>query len=227
MKLQNTKKQTIAIAVKSSVILVVAVAIYVAASMFQSSIEEKKASVESSNNQLQTDMANMLSKIENVDSSEKKYATFIAQRANQNFIIENEKVRDVLQNLISRYRLKLDGKLEYSAEKKLDAPELAALERPVLVREDAKLKFSAISDVQVFSFAKDLVEQLPGIVSFKRVKITRKGELDAATLTKLSAGQIEYLVDAEIVFDWYGLEPAQPPKDTNTASLPQATGGTP
>lgn len=221
MKLQNAKKQTIAIAIKATLAVGGCIIIYIVASMLQSAMEEKKASVETAYNQLQAEMADMHSKIENADVSEQKFASFITHRNNQNFTIKNEKVRDVLQKLISRYRLKLDGKLEYSAEKKVDAPEFATFSSAMIVREDTILKFSAISDVQAFSFMKDLVEQLPGIISFKRVKITRKGELDAAALAKLSTGQIEYLADAEIVFDWYGLAPVPTEKDANTSSLPK------
>lgn len=223
MKLQEIKKQTTKIFIKSGAIVLASVVLYFAVSAWQSQVAEQQKHTEATRNQLQSDIATLKSKLENADASERNYALFISGRKSQELQIENDKVREVLQALINRYRLKVDGKLEYSAEKKVEHPELAALSRPIVLRQDVKLKFSAISDVQVFSFAKDLVEQLPGIIHYTKVLIQRKGELDTATFALLATGQLAYLVEAELTFDWYGLAPDES-KDVNNAS---ATPGAP
>ena len=219
MKLQDERKSLAVESVKMLVVVGVFVAIYIGVSAWASSAEQSKTESANLAAQQQSEIATLRSKIDSSGSSQKLFATVVEDRKNEQFEIDNEKVRDVLQDLVKRYRLSVSDKLEYSAEKDFKHPELATVTIPIIVRQEARLKFSAISDLHAYAFMQALSRELPGVVRYTQFKLMRKAPLDAEAVTQLAAGKSVYTVDVELAFDWFGFKPVDAPV---TAPAPAA-----
>lgn len=167
-----------------------------------------KTEVEGRSGQQQGEINTLRSKIDNADSSQKTYAKIVEKRGNDNFVVDNDKVRETLESLIARHRVSIEGKFEYSPEEKLALPELANLTTGFTIRRDATLKFEAISDIHVYSFLNALANKLPGVVNFKSLIVKREKPLNSVALSQLSLGKEAYLVQASVIFDWYAVVPA-------------------
>lgn len=217
-KLQAERKRLIVGGIKVAIGVGVCVGAYVGASMWSSSALQGKTDAESRVSQQRAEIANLNTKINTAESSQKVYVQVVDARKNENFSIQNEQVRDVLQKLIRQYRLSVRDKLEYSAERKV-TPSGLTISTPMVVRQDTRLSVSAISDLHVYGFVQALSQELPGIIRFTKFKVTRKGPIDENMLQQLALGKAVYTVDAEMTFDWYGFNDAPVPQAGN-APLP-------
>lgn len=232
MKLESERKKLILDAVKMAVVIGIAGGIYFATSMWAGSVDKEKQTISGQASQQQSEIGAMHSKIDNSGTSKKLYTSVVEERGNEDFEIDTDKVRDVLQELVKQHRISLSDKLEYSAEHELKHPELTALTTPVFVRQDAKLRFSAISDLHVYAFIDGLARKLPGVIRITQFKLTRKAPLDTDTIAQLAEGKQVNTVDAELTFDWFGFKPVpekQEPAaaENNAPAAPPAMGATP
>lgn len=207
MKMQQQQIRTLISAGAAIGVAVVFVGIYLGVSSWANGAVSGKSELQSRSGQQQAEISNLRSKIDNADSSQKSYAEIVEQRGNDRFRIDNESVRQVLERLIVTYRISIDGKLEYSPDEKVEIPSLANATNSFIVRKDALLRFKAISDLHAYSFVNALAKEMPGVIQYKSFKINKTGELDSDALSKLSLGQEVALVDVEILFNWYGMQP--------------------
>lgn len=226
MKLQTERKKIVVEGIKIAGGVGVCLFLYIAASAWASSAENGKTQAVAQSSQQTAEIATLRSKIDNSGSAQKIYADIVEERKNENFEIDNDKVRTVLQDLIVLHRLSINDKLEYSSDKEFKHPELTTVTTPMIVRQDAKLRFMAISDLQVYAFMRSLSHELPGIVRFTKFKLTRKAPFDNTVLTQITSGQAPQMVEAEIAFDWFAFKPEKEEKDAAASpSAPPATGG--
>lgn len=220
MKLEVLRKKLIKDSLKVFGAVAACVALYVAVSTWSSSAVQGKNEVDGRSAQQQGEIASLRDKIENSGSSQKLYAELSEERQNENFTIHNEQVREVLQELVKRYRLGIKDKLEYSAEQEFRHPELTTMTTPMIVRQETKLNFSAISDIHAYGFIRALSRELPGVVRFTRLKFTRKAVLDKSVLDQLAQGQTVYTVEVEMAFDWFGFKEEEK-ADAEAAPAPE------
>lgn len=219
-KLQAERKKLIVDGIKIAIAVGGCIAVYVGASMWSASVLQGKTDAENKVSQQRAEIANLNTKIDTAESSQKVYVQVVDARKNEDFSIQNEQVREVLQKLIKQYRLSVRDKLEYSAERKV-TPSGLTISTPMVVRQDTKLSVSAISDLHVYGFVQALSQELPGIIRFTKFKVTRKDPMDEAVLQQLALGKTIYTVDAEMTFDWYGFNPAP---QADNAPLPGSGG---
>lgn len=204
MKIQNERNRLIKEVVKFTAIAGVCLAVYLGASMWASSVEQSKTQNTARTAQLQTEITNLRTKVDSSGSAQKIYTGLVESRGNEDFEIDNEKVRAVLQELVKRHRISISDKLEYSAERDFKHPELTTVTTPIKVRQEAKLRFAAISDLHVYAFMQSLSRELPGIIKFTQFKITRKVMVDEDAIAQLALGRTINTVEAEVTFDWFG-----------------------
>lgn len=216
-KLLTERKRLIADGVKAAIGVGICIGVYAGASMWSSSALQGKTTVENQVAQQRAEIANLNTKINNAESSQKIYVRVQESRKNENFSIDNEQVREVLQKLIKQYRLSVRDKLEYSAERKV-TPSGIEFTTPMVVRQDTKLSVSAISDLHVYGFVQALSQELPGIIRFTKFKVIRKNPLNDAALAQLALGKAVYTVEAEMSFDWYGFNSAPTAPEGNAPS---------
>lgn len=206
MKIQNERNRLIKEVIKLTVGVGVCLAIYLGASSWASSVEQSKTENTSRTAQLQTEITNLRTKVDSSGSAQKIYTGLVESRGNEDFEIDNEKVRAILQELVKRHRISISDKLEYSAEREFKHPELTTVTTPIKVRQEAKLRFAAISDLHVYAFMQSLSRELPGIIKFTQFKITRKVMVDEDAITQLALGRTINTVEAEVAFDWFGFD---------------------
>ncbi len=206
MKLEEERKKLIIEIVKLIGGICVFVALYIGASAWQSGAVQVKTDALSKSSQLQAEISGLRSKIDSSGASQKIYANLVEERGNSNFVIENEKVRDVLQELVKRHRITVSDKLEYSAERDFKDPALSTVAMPITVRQEAKLKFAAISDVHAYAFLQSLSHELPGTIKYRQFKLSRKFDLDDELITQLALGRTINTVEVEVAFDWFGFK---------------------
>lgn len=210
MKLQSEQKALIVEGTKLLGVVGVCIALFVAAGAWKASMESSKAQEQGKAGQQTAEINTLRDKIKNSGASKELYASVVEARRNESFTIDNDKVRDVLQDLVKRHRLSVNDKLEYSAEKDFTNPALTSLTTPITVRQEAKLKFAAISDLHAYSFIQALARELPGVVKYTRFKLTRKYPMDTELITQLAMGRAVYAVDVELTFDWFSIRNESP-----------------
>lgn len=81
------------------------------------------------------------------------------------------------------------------------------------------LKFSAMTDEQIFQFMNALLTRFPGYIKITRVVLTRQGEITDATLVAAGRGQFPDLVTGEMEFHWIGV------REVPEGTARQADGG--
>lgn len=205
MKLQSEQKALIVEGTKLLGVVGVCIALFVAAGAWKASMETSKTQEQGKAGQQTAEINTLRDKIKNSGASKELYASVVETRRNESFTIDNDKVRDVLQDLVKRHRLSVNDKLEYSAEKDFTSPSLTSLTTPITVRQEAKLKFAAISDLHAYSFIQALARELPGVVKYTHFKLTRKYPMDTELITQLATGRAVYAVDVELTFDWFSI----------------------
>lgn len=220
MKLQSERKKLAVEGAKLAAGVAVCVVLYVAASSWAGSAENGKNQATAQLSQQTSEIATLRAKIDNSGDAQKIYADVVEERKNEDFTIDNEKVRTVLQDLIILHRLSINDKLEYSSDKEFKHPELTTVTTPMIVRQDAKLRFQAISDLQVYAFMHSLSHKLPGIVRFTKFRLTRKSPFDNGVLVQIASGGAPHMVEAEIAFDWFAFKPEA---SDETEASPEAT----
>jgi hypothetical protein len=208
MKLNTERKKLVVEGVKLLTVVGAMLALYLSISGWAVLVEKDKLENTQKSAQQLEEIKTLRSKIENSGSAKKLYATVVEDRKNEHFEIDNDQVREVLQELVKRHRLTVNGKLEYSTEKEFKHPDLASVTTPMIVRRDAKLKVNAISDMQVYAFMHSLSRELSGVIRFTSFKLIRKAPMDTQAITQLALGRPVFTVDAEISFDWFGFKQA-------------------
>lgn len=67
------------------------------------------------------------------------------------------------------------------------------------------LKFSAMTDEQIFQFVNALLTRFPGYIKITRLTLTRQGDITDTTLLAAGRGQFPELVTGEMEFHWIGV----------------------
>ena len=137
---------------------------------------------------------------------------------NVDYTANNEGIKNWLRNAKNAYRFSNDFKLSITPEKPSDKTELNGLAYDVTMRPEMKIEFQAISDMHVFSFLKDFIKQAPGVVRIDSISLKRKGDMNNAVISQLTAGQAVFMVDASIKFSWIGITPKEAKPDTKGAA---------
>lgn len=219
MNLQALQRDLVKEAVRASGIVGGALALYLALSSWNSATFEEHMALQSRFGQEQAEIALLRTKVESAGTVGKSYGDLVTDRAGAGFEIDNARVRDVLQELVERYRLNLEGKLEYSAQQAYAPAAFQNLTNKFIVRRDARFVFTAITDQHVYSFLEALRRELPGIIRFTKFSLRRTAEADPTVIATLASGNPAYLVSAEVTFDWYGMVSAEAQNQSQEGAL--------
>ncbi len=92
-----------------------------------------------------------------------------------------------------------------------------------IISRDINLTFDALSDLHVFSFLKAIEKEMPGFLSYASVSVTRQRQLTRDALLEISEGKEPRIVNAEIVYNWQGIQK----KGKATDEAPAAGGPVP
>lgn len=72
-----------------------------------------------------------------------------------------------------------------------------------------KLKFSAMTDEQIYRFVEAITRSFPGYVKVIKFQLERKGEISDAVLLAAGRGQFPQLVEGTMEFYWIGVREVQ------------------
>jgi hypothetical protein len=125
--------------------------------------------------------------------------------------INRAKAEEILNNLRTKYRL-----TTFQATVAAEQPFVGEGydNRTVdLTQSDIKIDFNAMSDLHVFSFVKELKEQLPGYVRIYDFSIRRAEQLKPEHFAAMSKGETPALVNAKISMMWMGIRLHPKPKE--------------
>ncbi len=188
--------------------------LYFAASEFEAGGEKAKADAESTLARDKAQVANLKNQLTQSSTAEKQFVDISLEHENPDFEANNEAIKNWLRMAKTQYRFSNDFKLSITPEKPTDKTELSGLAYDVTIRPEMKLEFQAMSDMHVFSFIKDFVKQAPGVVRIDGLSLKRKGDMNNATLSQMNAGQLIFLVDANVKFSWIGISPKEGKAET-------------
>lgn len=189
--------------ITSLIIVLGAVGFYLFADNLEENTASELARMRTQLSFKQTEVNTISNQLENAKDGEAQFLEYLLSRENHNFFMNVEEVKKQLRKLQTEYVLSEDLKLTLSTEAELNDPAFRSLPHVISLRKDAKLTFSALSDLHVFSLLEALSSQLPGIIEFTRVTITKKKDLNASALARISTGAKADLIDAELQFNWY------------------------
>jgi hypothetical protein len=104
-----------------------------------------------------------------------------------------------LQHRLNNFSLQMSPQLRYGEED----PNAVGVE-PVF--REVRMTFSALSDVHVYAFVKNL-EKLLGYLHFTKITLTRTRPLSDDILREVSRGSTPSLINTEVAFLWMGIAP--------------------
>jgi hypothetical protein len=199
--------------------LVVALAAAYFASSYNSSVEQQKNDISNQSMGLQSEYQSLVAQQEKAKKSIELYQKLTEGRQGNDFELDRREVSRILAMLVDQFMI---SKLEVKISP-IENHEDPAFTRPTgkIISSTVSLTFSAPSDELVYGFIKRLSGQLNGYVNIKRLKLTRNGDITNQVLYGISRGERPALVNAEIDFDWLGLQRNAPPAD---GSAPPAEG---
>lgn len=156
----------------------------------------------------QTEVNTFTNQLENTKNAQAQFGKYLLTRSNDNFSVDVEAVKLLLNRLRDDLRLGKDLRLSLSNESTLNDSALQAVPHAVKVREATKLSLTAMTDLHMFTFIDAMLKEMPGIVQITGLKIMRKGDgLTARNLAIIGSGGRPDLAEGEVTFNWYDVQP--------------------
>lgn len=191
-------------------------------SLLETSINNKM-SADRTLGQDQSQVSTFSTQLDKSGIAEKRFLETQGNRTNLDYSSNTEALKTWLKAAIIQYRLSNSFKLSLTSEKSVENKELAGSNYETLEHPNMKVEFHAISDTHVFSFIEDLTHNAPGFFAIDGLTIKRLGDIDKNTIALMRSGAAPYLVDAQIRFNWIGLNEKQK-KDAAKTSAPAGAG---
>jgi hypothetical protein len=192
--------------------LIIAAAVLLGAGLLYMLVSDMQSTSDAELSRLQrqlsfkkTEFNTLANQIENAKEGEQQFLKYALTRNNEDFLMDVADVKRRLRYLQSVFDLSENLKLALSTERKLQSPAFRSLPHTISVRSGAKLSFSTLSDLHVFSLIQALQTELPGIIEFTRVQVFKRNKLNTSALARISTGNQPELVAAELQFNWYSL----------------------
>ncbi len=182
--------------------------------------EQRRTTAESARNSESSQITTLRSQIEQSGDAEKRFVDIEMNHNSADYSANTDVLKDWLREMKEQYRFSDSFKLTLALDKPSDKPEFANLNFDISVREPMKLEFGAISDMHVFSFLRQLEQDMPGMVKITKLEVKRKNDMNMNSFREMSTGSAVEYVDALVEFTWIGIEPK---KANDTA--PAAPGG--
>lgn len=190
--------------------LMVVCASVVLYTMLDSAAEEKAAELSRKRTDLsfkQTEVNTFTNQLENSKGAQAEFAKYLLTRNNQQFAVDVDSVKVLLNQLRDQLGLGQDLRLTLSSELPLNDSKLSALPHTILWREGTKLSITALTDLHIYTFVEALTRRLPGLMQITGLRVSRKGQgLDPRTLAMIGSGNRLDLAEAEVTFNWYNIQ---------------------
>jgi hypothetical protein len=194
--------------------------IYFAVEGYASSKLEATAAAESALNADKAKITGFETQIRNSGAAEERFLEIKRSRVNQNFTADTEATTNWLRAAKQQYRFSSGFKLTVPPEEPTKEADLKSMNYAITLRPETKMDFEAISDVHVFSFLDNFIQQTPGIIRIDKLEVKRKADLDATSISQMQGGFAPYLASATVEFTWISIGS----KDSKAAAS-GATGG--
>lgn len=156
----------------------------------------------------QTEVNTLTNQIENTKGAQVQFSKYVLTRKNTDFSANVDAAKILLSTLREQMNLGQDLRLTLNTDVPLNDPVFSNLPHKISMREATKINMTAATDMHIFSFAQALQAAMPGIIEILALKVTMKNSgIDNTTLTQISTGGNPALADAELVFNWYNIQP--------------------
>jgi len=206
-KAKRLQKKVVIQAVITAVVIGVGAGMVVGSGMLQEKALARKTAAEGSRNQLQGQLTTMQNQIAQSGDAEKQFLIINSRHASADYSANSDTLKEWLRAAKDQYRLGDGFKLTLALEQQSDKEDLSTLAYDVKLRNPVKLELDAMSDMHVFSFLDQMMQQAPGMVSITKFEMTRTQDMEAGAISQMQAGGTPLLVHAVIEFLWVGLEP--------------------
>lgn len=175
---------------------------------------ERQTQAEGGRNSDSSQVATMRNQLDKSGDAEKRFITIETDYPSGVYAADSDAMKDWLRNAKDRFRFGNNFKLTLALEKKSENSALATLNYDVMVREPMKLEFTAMSDMHVFSFIKELTTLTPGFIRITSLEMTRSNDMTINSFRQLRAGLNPEFVTVKLEFTWVGVQPKAPEAGT-------------
>jgi hypothetical protein len=136
---------------------------------------------------------------------------------NGDFVLDLQKARKNLnalrlQHRLNNFSIQMSQQVRYGQE---DANTVGV--EPVF--REVRISFSALSDVHIYAFIKNL-EKMLGYIHFTKINLIRTRPLSDDTLREVSRGSTPSLISAELAFLWMGIAKKSANTEANQNAAP-------
>lgn len=221
-KAKQMQKKLVKLAAIVGGILVFSLALMLFTGSLASDAMQRRSTAESARNSESSQISTIRSQIEKSGEAEKRFVEIALNHSSPDYSANTDALKDWLREMKEKYRLGDNFKLTLALDKPSDKPEFSNLNFTVTVREPMKLEFGAISDMHVFSFVRQLEQDMPGMLKITKFEMKRNSDLGANSFRELAAGATPQYVEAIIEFTWIGVEPKSADKQN---AAPATAGG--
>lgn len=204
IKAQALKKELIRLAIVAAVAVSVSGAVAYGIYTWSSGLQAEAQSAKNKLNQAQGDVRGREEKNREATEFLELYRKITGDSETEKISeLNREKAENWIQQTALEYNIiKLEGAVD----------PIAPIENPEFrkktfegITSKITLKFSAMTDEQIFQFMNALLTRFPGYIKMTRVDLTRQGEITDATLVAAGRGQFPDLVTGEMEFHWIGV----------------------
>lgn len=208
MKAQALKKELIRLSVIAAVAVSVSGAIAFGIYSWSSDLQTEAQTAKGKLNRAQGDVRGREEKNREANEYLELYRKITGDSETEKISeLNREKAESWIQQTAREYNItKLEGAVD----------PIAPIENPEFrkktfegITSKITLKFSAMTDEQIFQFIHALLTRFPGYIKITRVALTRQGEITDATLVAAGRGQFPELVTGEMEFHWIGVREVQ------------------
>lgn len=217
-KAKQMEKKLVKLAAVAAGIIVFSAGAMIVTGGMATDAEQRKSAAESARNQGNAQVSNIRSQIEKSGDAEKRFLDIALKHSSEDYSANTDALKEWLREMKEKYRFSDNFKLTLALDKASDRPEFSALNFNVTVREPMKLEFGAISDMHVFSFVRQLEQDMPGMVRLTKFEVKRKYDMNVSSFRDMAGGGATEYVDALVEFTWIGIEPKLEEKDAAAAA---------
>ena len=222
-KAKTMQKKLIKLAVIVAGILAVSGGIMMVTGSLATKATERKSAAESARNSDSSQVSTMRSQIEQSGDAEKRFVEIALNHSSNDYSADTDVLKAWLRDMTERDRFSDDFTLKLANGKPSDKPEFTNLNYEVTVRQPMQLEFGAISDMHVYSFVRQLEQDVPGMVRVTKLDVKRKTDLTASSFRDIASGAGTGNVEAAIEFTWIGISPKET-KNNAAGAAPAAPG---
>lgn len=187
-------------------ILVALTGFYFFSEYLREDARKSNIDAESAFNSDQALIANLRTQVEKSGLAEKRFLEIQEGRISTQYDTNTDVLKNWLRDAKASYRFSNTFKLNMTAGKKVENKELVGINYDIVEHPEMRLKLTAMTDVHLFDFIRNLVRKTPGFIRIETLEIKRTGDIDKTALDQFRSGATPYLVEADLGFNWIGIE---------------------